>query len=127
MTPAPRSILPSFPVAAKSGWPDYLARVVASGALVAAYYWVRDPLGEWVGGLYTRFTSEVTDPAFPRVLGMTLLLVALLAVWRKVVLREPKLHAPILITVILALSDASFKVLENHPTPSCFSKKTMPK
>ena len=124
MTPAPRSILPSFPVAAKSGWPDYLARVVASAALVAAYYWVRDPLGEWVGGLYTRFTAEATDPAFPRVLGMTLLLVALLAVWRKIVLREPKLHAPILITVILALSDASFKVLENHPTPSWFVRMT---
>ncbi|HEY3787561.1 MAG TPA: hypothetical protein VGL71_01845, partial [Urbifossiella sp.] len=55
--------------------------------------------------------------ALPRVLGITLLLIGLLVVWWKVVLREPKLHAPILITVILALSDAQFNVLENHPSP----------
>lgn len=95
----------------------FIFRVAATAVLVALYYFVRDPLGEWVGGWYTRTLGEMPDPATPRVFGVTLLMGLLLFVWRKVVLRDPKLQAPILITVILALSDVSFNVLENHPAP----------
>ena len=84
----------------------YTGRLLATGALVAAYYLLRDRIGEWVG-----------TPAAPRVVGMVALLVSLLAVWWRVIVSRPKLHPPILITVILALSDASYSVLENHPSP----------
>lgn len=85
----------------------YLGRLLATGVLVAVYYLLRDRLGEWVGTV-----------AAPRVVGMVALIVALLAVWWRIIVSQPKLHAPILITVILALSDASYNVLENHPSPA---------
>jgi hypothetical protein len=98
-------------------WSGYLVRLAVSGAMVAGYYFAREPLGEWGGTWYTRLVGGTPDPAAPRVVGITLLLAALLAVWWRVVSREPKLHAPLLITAILALSDASYNVLENHPAP----------
>jgi enediyne biosynthesis protein E5 len=113
MTDAPGDSAP------RPGWSGHAARLAASGVLVAAYYLAREPLAT----LYTRFSGP-TDPAYSRVLAVTLLLAALLVVWRTVVAREPKLHAPILITVILALSDASFTVLENHPSPVWFVRMT---
>ena len=84
----------------------YLARLAGTAALVAAYYLLRDRLAPWVG-----------TAGSPRVVGMVALLIGLLAVWRGVIVGRPKLHPPILITVILALSDASYSVLENHPAP----------
>lgn len=95
--------------------PAMALRFAITVALIGGYYWFRDVLGD----LYVRLTGS-TDPATPRVLGVTLLLVVLLVVWRKVVLRDPKLQAPLLITLILALGDASFGVLESLPAPPWF-------
>jgi hypothetical protein len=57
------------------------------------------------------------DPATLRVLTITLVLGILIGVWWRWIRREPRFHAPILITVILALSDASFGILETHSSP----------
>ncbi|OWK38289.1 RnfABCDGE type electron transport complex subunit D [Fimbriiglobus ruber] len=101
------------PAPAQATGTGLAVRLVASVALVAAYYWLRDLFGGWIAQL----TGSVPDPTTLRVVGVSLLLVALLVLWRKVVLHDKKLQAPLLITVILALSDASFNVLENHPAP----------
>jgi hypothetical protein len=82
---------------------------VATAALVAGFYFARGAFQGWVAG-----SLDVTAA---RVFAITLLLVALLATWWGVVVRDPRLHAPILITAILALSDTSFGLLENHPAP----------
>ncbi|MDB5310785.1 MAG: hypothetical protein JWO38_4987 [Gemmataceae bacterium] len=95
----------------------FALRAAATAVLVVGYYWIRDPLGEWAVGWYARLFGSVPDPATPRVIGVTVLLAVLLLVWRKLVLGDPKLQAPLLITVILALGDASFNVLENLPAP----------
>jgi len=85
------------------------ARFAATAALVLGYYFARGSLQSWFAGSI--------DPANTRVLAVTGLLVALLAVWWRVVARDPRFHAPILITAILALGDVSFGLLENHPAP----------
>jgi hypothetical protein len=95
-------------------WGAFAARVAATAVAVSAYYFFRDSLGEAVAAAYTRLAGEAPDPALPRVVGMTLLLAALLAVWWRVILAQPKLHPPLLITAVLALSDSSYGVLENH-------------
>ena len=41
----------------------------------------------------------------------------LLTVWWQKIRRDPRFHAPILITAILAIGDASYGILENHPAP----------
>ncbi len=122
MTPA---TTPSVPPAlrapagrAEKGRAGYLIRLVATGALVGLYYLLRDRLGGWGGTAYAELTGGAPDPATPRVVGMTVLLVALLAVWWRVVARDPKLHAPALITAVLALGDASAGILETqHAAP----------
>ncbi len=118
MIPAPHTTPNDRPV-----WAEYGVRLAASAAFVAAYYWFRTTLGAAASGLVTRL-GITPDETFPAVFSMTLLLVWLLAVWWRVVANQPKLHAPILITVILALSDAAFNVLENHPSPPWLVKLT---
>ena len=86
---------------------NFFARFFATGVLVAVYYVLREPLAGWLGA-----------QSSPRVVGMVALLVGMFFVWRPVIVARPKLHPPILITVILALSDASYSVLENHPAPA---------
>lgn len=110
-------IVPRSGSSAKVGWFGYLARVLATGALIGAYYLVRDPLGVWGGEVFQRLAGETPDPAAVRAAVVTALIAALLAVWWRVVAREARLHPPLLITVILALSDASYNILENHPSP----------
>ncbi len=90
-------------------WTGLLLRTGLTAVLVGAYYGLRGSLPALVG--------DSLDPTSARVIAVTVLLAALLAVWWKVISSDPRFHAPILITAILALSDASFGILENHPAP----------
>lgn len=90
-------------------WLDLLTRAVITAAVIGCFYWVRGSLVGWFGGYL--------DPATIRVIAISIVLVALLVVWWQKIRRDPRFHAPILVTAILALSDASFGILENHPAP----------
>jgi hypothetical protein len=91
-------------------WSVPLVRVAVTVALIGSFYALRGSLLEWFAG--------TLDPSSVRVIAVTVVLGALLALWWQPIRRDKRFHAPILITVILALSDASFGVLENHPAPS---------
>ncbi|AMV26321.1 hypothetical protein VT84_18130 [Gemmata sp. SH-PL17] len=108
MTPSPAPIGP-LPRASDQSWSGTVWRLPATAALVGVFYVAR--------GALLGQSAVAVDPATTRVAAITLLLVSLLALWWRVVARDPRLHAPILITAILALSDASFGLLENHPAP----------
>jgi hypothetical protein len=90
-------------------WPDLLIRTAITGALIGSFYAVRGSLLQWLSGNL--------DPDTIRVIAITIVLVGLLATWWRYIKADPRFHAPILITAILALSDASFGILENHPAP----------
>ncbi len=109
MTPPPAPASAGPATAPNQSWAGPIARLATTAALISSYYFARGSLQSLVAGSL--------DPTTARVLAVTALLVALLAVWWKVIVRDPRLHAPILITAILALSDASFGLLENHPAP----------
>ncbi len=100
---------PPSPAGNARSWPDLLIRAAGSAVVIGCFYPVRGAILQWFGG--------TIDPSTARVIAITGALVALLAVWWKYVRTEPRFHAPILVTVILALSDASFGILENHPAP----------
>lgn len=112
---------PAAPVARPSG---FALRLAASAGLVAAYYALKAPFGAWAVGQSARAFGGDLDPATPRLLLVTLLLAALLFLWRKVLLADRKLQAPLLITVILALGDASASVLESLPAPAWLVEAT---
>ncbi len=102
---------------AERSWVGFALRSLATAVVVGGYYWVRDPLNRFVGGWYLRTFGASLDPTTPRVIGVLLLLAVLVAVWRKLVLCDPRFQAPLLVTTILAVGDAAFNILENHPAP----------
>lgn len=94
----------------------FAARLAATVLLIAGYYWFREPFLNWIGGA-TGSTGDSDRLAILKVAAISVLLAAMFAVWRAVIVPNKKLYAPILITVILALGDTGFGVLENHPAP----------
>jgi hypothetical protein len=98
-------------------WLDFILRVAATGLLVGGYYAIRKPLLELIGDWYTRLAGGTLDPSTPRAIIVILLLAALVFVWRRIMLRDPRFQAPMLITAILAVGDASFRILEDIPVP----------
>ncbi|HLW66369.1 MAG TPA: RnfABCDGE type electron transport complex subunit D [Gemmataceae bacterium] len=56
----------------------------------------------------------VPDLAVPRVVAVTLLGAILVAIWWKLIKRDVRFHAPILITYILLVADATYGILDNH-------------
>lgn len=90
------------------------ARFVVSALLLTGYFAFHAQIIDlFTGGLRTLSGAEPTQ-ATPRVIAVTLLGILLVAVWWKLVKSDPRFHAPILITYILALGDISFGILENH-------------
>jgi hypothetical protein len=99
-------------------WLGWVLRGGASAALVGGYYWVREPMGEAVGAWYARAFGGALDPATPRILGVTFVLIGLIVVWWRLLKTDPRFQGPLLITSILALGDAAFNILENQTAPA---------
>jgi hypothetical protein len=115
---------PSGPAAnARAGggsWLGLILRFSATLVLVGGYYWFQEPLAEYGTGLYARLTGQTLDAAnrLPRILGVTLVLLGLVAIWWRLLKTDPRFQAPLLVTTILALGDAAFGILESHTAPT---------
>lgn len=105
-------------------WISFGLRATATALLVGAYYWARDPLGDIVSKWHASATGSELDPTTPRIIGAALLLAVLVVVWRNLVLRDVRFHAPLLVTTILTMGDAAFNFLENHPAPAWIASAT---
>jgi hypothetical protein len=92
------------------------ARCLASAALLAGYFAAYGPI---TAGLDWGLTQIAGAPsvAAPKVIAVTLLGALLVAVWWKVVKSDARFHAPILITYILAVGNATYGILDNHTSP----------
>lgn len=95
----------------------FLPRVLATGLLVALYYWFRERAIVQTSALLMQGLGLTADAVWLRVIYVLLLLACLLVVWWRMVAKDPRFQAPLLITVILALGDAVFGMLESHPVP----------
>jgi hypothetical protein len=109
---------PPTTAAAAGGWIGLIVRCAITALLVGGYYWIRAPLDEQVGAWYARVTGGPLDAATPRIVGVTLMLAGLIAVWWRLVKSDPRFQGPLLITAILALGDAVFNMLENQKAPA---------
>lgn len=110
MTPAATE--KSIQCPAGQGWSSFVARGLVTVVLIAAYYWLRQPLSEAM-----RNWDSSLDPAVPRILAAFVLMGALLSLWWKLLWKDPRFQGPLLITMILVIGDAAFSILENHPAP----------
>jgi hypothetical protein len=93
--------------------PEVAVRFLVSGLLLGGYFAIHDRL---VGGLQQvlgGLLGPQMPPALPAVAGVTLLGALLVAAWWKLVKGDPRFHAPILITYILAVGDANYGILDN--------------
>src|SRR5229473_4960713 len=105
---------------AGKGWLGLLLRCAVTILLVGGYYWFQEPLSEYAVGLYTHATGNALDSTtrLPRILGVTLVLMGIMAIWWQLLKTDPRFQAPLLITTILAVGDAAFNILENPTAPS---------
>jgi hypothetical protein len=96
-----------------------ILRLVATLVLVGGYYWFEQPLAEYGAGFYSRMTGQALDAAnrSPRIIAATAMMLALVAIWWRLVKTDPRYQGPLLVTTILVLGDAAFGILESHTLP----------
>ena len=87
-----------------------------SGALLAAYFILDAQIIQTLTTLLEKVSGSLPALAVPKVIAVTLLTISLLATWWKVIQRDIRFHAPILITYILAVGDATAGILEYQYT-----------
>jgi hypothetical protein len=89
-------------------------RFVLSAVIIIGYFvgyaWFNQQFSE----VFHRLTGMEAGLTLPKVVAVTLLGIILVAIWWKLIKRDVRFHAPILITYILLISDASYGILENH-------------
>jgi Na+-translocating ferredoxin:NAD+ oxidoreductase RnfD subunit len=103
---------------------ELLVRAAITAVLAAGYYWIRGPLWRGLDSLAERFFGGPLDPSTANVIGVLVMLAALIVVWRKVVIGDPRFHAPLLATTILLVGDAAFNILETQPVPPWLESAT---
>jgi hypothetical protein len=82
-------------------------KLLVTALLLACYYKFRTPAGDWLA-----------------VVVVSALIALLLVVWARTIIRDPRLYGPVLITVILAVGDAGFSILEDHTLPGWLTRLT---
>jgi hypothetical protein len=92
---------------------EIAVRLLVSGLLLAGYFAARDRLLDVLHQVLGSLIGPQMPAAVPAVAAVTLLGALLVAVWWKLVKADPRFHAPILITYILAVGDANYGILEN--------------
>jgi hypothetical protein len=88
-------------------------RFLASSILFSAYFRFRKEAGAWLEVSLESWAGH-SSPATARVLLVSLLILGLLITWWRYVASDARWHAPVLITVILAIGDAAYGILEMH-------------
>jgi hypothetical protein len=94
-----------------------LIRLGISAAIVGLYLLIHGPVVTWLDALLYWLPESKWKPgeSTPQVLIITLLFASLVATWWRFIRDDPRYHAPLFITYILAMADASFGILLNHP------------
>ncbi len=120
-TQAPPAAPGSPPVAVAKSPPGprttptgFAVRAAATALIVAGYYALYDRLLAVLNDLVTRVIGKAPPPETLRVLAVTLLVGSLAAVWWRVIKNDKRFYAPVFITYILAVADATYGVLESH-------------
>jgi Na+-translocating ferredoxin:NAD+ oxidoreductase RnfD subunit len=89
-------------------------RFVLSAVIIIGYFVGYAWFNQQFADVFHRLTGRYAVLALPKVVAVTFLGVILVAIWWKLIKRDVRFHAPILITYILLVSDASYGILDNH-------------
>jgi hypothetical protein len=94
-----------------------VSRLQISAVLVVLYYLFRATAVGWLERTWTALTGWPTSSHTMAVWLVAALLAVLVFLWRGLLKRDKRFHAPLLVTSILVLGDAGFSILENHASP----------
>src|SRR5262245_43402519 len=90
------------------------ARFAVSALLLAGYFIFHAQIINAIAKAIEAVMGLTPSLAAPKVIAVTVLGILLVATWWQVVKSDIRFHAPILITYILAVGDATFGILDNH-------------
>jgi hypothetical protein len=107
--PGPRSAPPKVALSSL----EIAIRLLLSGLFLSGYFAFHERLLDVVRQVFGGILGPHMPSAFPAVAAVTLLGALLVAVWWQLVRADPRFHAPILITYILAVGDAQYGILDN--------------
>lgn len=125
MTSPSGSVIPAAPVGSanrsppsgKSNTPPpVLSRLALTAALLVVYYWQRQTIVAALQSLFTSATGEAVAASSVAAWIVAAIIVVSIAIWRKVLAKDKRFHAPLLVTCILIMGDTAFSILENHPS-----------
>jgi hypothetical protein len=89
-------------------------RFVLSAVIIIGYFVGYAWFNQQFSDVFHRVTGRNAVLALPKVVAVTLLGIILVGIWWRLIKRDPRFQAPILITYILLIGDASFGILDNH-------------
>lgn len=92
-------------------------KVLVTVLVVTAYVAYRSASADWLNDQWAMRTGHRLHPATWSVLLTAALFTTVLVLWRKLLFTDPRFQAPVLITAILAVSDAGYGILDNHSSP----------
>lgn len=93
-----------------------LSRLALTAALLAVYYWQRSSITAGIIRFIAGVTGETIKASSVAAWVVAALIVLSIVIWRKVLAKDKRFHAPLLVTCILIMGDAAFSILENHPS-----------
>jgi enediyne biosynthesis protein E5 len=112
--PAPATPAPA-PFAKPVQSPAAVAvRFTVSGLLLAGYFIFHGQITGAIATAFEALAGFAPSVVAPKVIAVTGLGLLLVATWWQVIKRDVRFHAPILITYILAVGDATFGILDSH-------------
>jgi hypothetical protein len=112
--PSPAVPVPPAPFAKPERSPAAVAgRFAVSGVLLAGYFVFHPQIIEILSRAFESLAGFTPALATPKVIAVTVLGVLLVATWWAVIKNDVRFQAPILITYILAVGDATFGILDN--------------
>lgn len=109
---------PAPPARQASSSLDLPVRLLLTLALAVGYFLYRAEVIGWLQQLYQELTGAATKPTTMGIWVVVALLAALIWLWRRLLAKDKRFHAPLLVTAVLVVGDAGFGILENHFSPA---------
>jgi len=92
-------------------------RLLITAVVIVLYYVYRTEAVHWLERIWTKLTGSAVQQATMSVWLVAALLVGMVVLWLKLLKKDKRFHAPLLVTSILVLGDAGFSILESHASP----------
>ncbi len=96
---------------------NVILRLLITATVLLLYYLYREPAVAWLEDAWRALTGGVMKQTSMAVWLVAALIAAMVALWWRLLQKDKRFHAPLLITCVLLLGDAAYGILEDHSSP----------